>query len=376
VDDSAIVRKILSDALAGEPDLEVVGTAPDPYVARDKILALRPDVLTLDIEMPRMDGLTFLKKLMHFHPMPAVIISSLAQSSCSAAIQAMECGAVEVLAKPGGPYSVGELREILAAKIRAAAAAHLPRPAPGGAAPGGCSHPAAGSAPAPDVPLRTPPGPPAGQLHAPTQRLSRLGDSDHVIAIGASTGGTEAIRTLLSGLPAACPGIVVTQHIPPRFSLAFAQRLNEICAMEVREARDGDTLTPGLALVAPGDFHMLLRKSRNRYFVNVKAGPRVCYQRPSVDVLFLSVAEVAGANATGVLLTGMGADGAQGLLKMRRAGAHTIAQDEASCVVFGMPREAIELGAAETVLPLRAIAPSLVPERMSRVDLRPSATVQ
>jgi two-component system chemotaxis response regulator CheB len=345
VDDSAIVRKILSDALAGEPDLEVVGTAPDPYVARDKILSLCPDVLTLDIEMPRMDGLCFLKKLMHFHPMPAVVISSLAQSSCSAAIQAMECGAVEVLAKPGGPYSVGELRDALAAKIRAAAAAQLGRHAFGPAAPEAL----AGASPAVSPPAPAlPPGPPG----------------DRVIAIGASTGGTEAIRRILSAMPAACPGIVITQHIPPRFSLAFAQRLNENSAIEVREARDGDIVTPGLALVAPGDLHMILRKSGGRYFVNVKTGPRVCYQRPSVDVLFRSVAEAGGTNATGVLLTGMGADGAQGLLKLRSAGAHTIAQDEATCVVFGMPREAIKIGAAASVLPLSSIASSLIHDRM------------
>jgi two-component system, chemotaxis family, protein-glutamate methylesterase/glutaminase len=357
VDDSAIVRKILSDALAGEADLEIVGTAPDPYVARDKILALNPDVLTLDIEMPRMDGLTFLKKLMHFHPLPAVVISSLAQSSCSAAIQAMECGAVEVLAKPGGPYSVGELREVLAAKIRAAAASRVRRPAP------------------------SPPAPSA--LSKPQRECVTRAHTDRLIAIGASTGGTEAIREVLSRLPASCPGIVVAQHIPPRFSLAFAQRLNEICAIEVREARDGDALTPGLALVAPGDFHMLLRKSGNRYFVNVKTGPRVCYQRPSVDVLFLSVAEAAGASATGVLLTGMGADGAQGLLKMRRAGARTIAQDEATSVVFGMPREAIEIGAAERVLPLPAISGAIVDScslpgstHLTQVDRETSATLQ
>jgi len=313
VDDSAIVRKILSDALAGEPDLEVVGTAPDPYVARDKILALDPDVLTLDIEMPRMDGLTFLKKLMHFHPLPTVIVSSLAQPSCQAAVQALELGAVEVLAKPGGPYSVGELRNTLAAKIRAAAASRVRRPTP------------------------------AAQLPAPSSPALPAGT---VVAIGASTGGTEAIAAILTRLPASSPAIVIAQHIPPEFSRAFANRLNEICAIQVKEARDGDELRSGLALVAPGDFHMLLRKNGGRAAVNVKTGPRVCYQRPSVDVLFQSVADAAGPEAVGVLLTGMGNDGAQGLLKMRQAGARTLAQDEATCVVFGMPREAISLGAA------------------------------
>ena len=296
VDDSAIVRKILSEALAGEPDLEVVGTAPDPYVARDKILSLRPDVLTLDIEMPRMDGITFLKKLMHFHPLPVILISSLAQPSCRLAVEALEQGAVEVLAKPGGPYSVGELRHNLAAKIRAAASARLKRrEAP-------AEPPRAQSPKPPD-----PPGIAAGWARSDAERM--------VIAIGASTGGTEAIAALLSRLPATCPGIVIAQHIPPVFSRAFANRLNDLCAFEVREAEDRAAVHPGLALVAPGDFHMLLRRSGGRYFVEVKTGPRVCYQRPSVDVLFLSVAEAAGAEATGVLLTGMGADGAQGLLE-------------------------------------------------------------
>jgi two-component system chemotaxis response regulator CheB len=330
VDDSAIVRKILTEALAGHPDLEVVGSAPDPYVARDKILALRPDVLTLDIEMPRMDGLTFLKKLMHFHPMPCVIISSLTQPSCRIAVEALELGAVEVLAKPGGPYSVGELRNTLAAKIRAAAASRVRRPQPA--------------------------------TEQPAREMPSL-SGDTVIAIGASTGGTEAIAAVLTKLPASTPGIVIAQHIPPQFSRAFANRLNDICAIEVKEAEDGDVLRPGRALVAPGDFHMLLRRTGGRYSVNVKTGPRVCYQRPSVDVLFSSVAEAAGNRAIGVLLTGMGADGAQGLLKMRNAGARTIAQDEATCVVFGMPREAIAAGAAEQILALPAVANGILTAR-------------
>jgi two-component system chemotaxis response regulator CheB len=341
VDDSAIVRRILTEALSGESDIEVVGTAPDPYVARDKILALRPDVLTLDIEMPRMDGLTFLKKLMHFHPLPAIIISSLAQPSCLAAIQALEFGAVEVLAKPGGPYSVGELRHNLAQKVRAAAAARIRRPESVSVA---CktesSQPALLAAPA------LPPG--------------------TVLAIGASTGGTEAIATVLSRLPQGCPGIVITQHIPAQFSRAFAKRLNDLCAMDVKEAEDGDTLRAGLALIAPGDFHMLLRHRGGRYYVSVKTGPRVCYQRPSVDVLFSSVADAARADAVGVLLTGMGNDGAQGLLKMRQAGARTIAQNEATCVVYGMPREAVVLGAADQVLPLPAIAEAMLAARSRR----------
>jgi len=351
VDDSAIVRKILTETLAAEPDFEVVGSAPDPFVARDKILALSPDVLTLDIEMPRMDGLTFLRKLMHFHPMPVVVISSLAQPSCRAAIQALELGAVEVLAKPAGPYSVGELRQSLAAKIRAAAGARL-RVEP----------PPTATAPAPVA------KPPTVLPAVSSQSLS------NIIAIGASTGGTEAIATVLRAFPKETPGIVVVQHIPPQFSRAFACRLDEMCQIDVKEAEDGDTLRSGLALIAPGDFHMLLRKSGGRYFVNVKTGPRVCYQRPAADVLFFSVAEAAGANAVGALLTGMGSDGAQGLLKMRQAGARTIAQDEASCVVFGMPREAIQLGAAGQVLPLDRIASALLSSRAASPQAPPLAS--
>jgi two-component system chemotaxis response regulator CheB len=331
VDDSAIVRKILTEALAGESDLEVVGSAPDPYVARDKILALRPDVLTLDIEMPRMDGLTFLKKLMHFHPIPVVVISSLTQPSCRIAVEALELGAVEVLAKPGGPYSVGELRHTLAAKIRAAAVSRVRR-----------------SQSIDDEAVVKKP------LAAAPAHSSL--SSTTVIAIGASTGGTEAIVAVLTKLPASSPGVVIAQHIPPQFSRAFANRLNEICPLEVKEAEDGDVVCPGRVLVAPGDFHMLLRNTGGRYSVNVKTGPKVCYQRPSVDVLFSSVSGAIGNRAIGVLLTGMGADGAQGLLKIRNAGGRTIAQDEATCVVFGMPREAILLGAAEQVLPLLQIA--------------------
>jgi two-component system, chemotaxis family, protein-glutamate methylesterase/glutaminase len=329
VDDSAIVRKMLAEALASEPDFEVVGTAPDPYVARDKILSLRPDVLTLDVEMPRMDGLTFLKKLMRFHPLPVIVISSLAQSSSQTALEALQCGAVEVLAKPGGPYSVGELKQDLPQKVRAAAQARV----------------------GPAKPQSAPP------LAVPLV-LSGASTST-VIAIGASTGGTEAIREVLTAMPANMPGIVIVQHIPPVFSLAFANRLNDLCKLRVKEAADGDRLTPGLALIAPGNFHMTLVKAGGEYRVSIQDGPRVCYQRPSVDVLFESVAKVAKGDAIGAILTGMGADGAQGLLQMKRAGARTIAQDEASCVVFGMPREAIRMGGVDRVLPLNRMAAEL-----------------
>lgn len=340
VDDSAIVRKVLTDALSAEPDIEVVGTAPDPFVARDKILSLSPDVLTLDIEMPRMDGVTFLKRLMHFHPMPVIVISSLGAASSRATLDALAAGAIDVLAKPGGPQSVGELRLSLAAKVRAAAAATVRRPAP-----------------APDSALAAAQPPPVAH--------SSGWSSEHfppsaVIAIGASTGGTEAILQVLLGLPANCPGIVIVQHIPPVFSKSFAQRLDSLCRMRVREAQNGDAVEPGLALVAPGDFHMLLKRSGTGYQVEVKQGPQICFQRPAVDVLFRSTAQAAGAHATAAILTGMGADGAQGMLAMKTAGARTIAQDEASCVVFGMPREAIKAGGVDRVLPLSAISAAIL----------------
>ena len=337
VDDSAIVRKMLTEALAAEPDLEVVGTAPDPFVARDKIISLKPDVVTLDVEMPRMDGLTFLKKLMRFHPLPVIIISSLAQSSSQAALEALQCGAEEVLAKPGGPYSVGELKHDLPQKVRAAAQARIAKPKAQLAAP------------------------------APPPPLSGTNDST-VIAIGASTGGTEALREVLSSLPANMPGILVVQHIPHVFSLAFANRLDNLCRLHVKEAADGDRLTAGLVLIAPGNFHMTLGKTGGQYSVRIQDGPRVCYQRPSVDVLFESVAQVAKGDAIGAILTGMGADGAQGLLKMKRAGARTLAQDEASCVVFGMPREAIRMGAVDHVIPLDRVAAELT--ALSAMSLR------
>ena len=327
VDDSAIVRRLLVEALSGEPGIEVVGTAPDPYVARDKILTLSPDVLTLDIEMPRMDGLTFLKKLMVFHPMPVIVVSSLAQASCKAGVEALSLGAVDILAKPGGPFSVSELKSQLVTKIRAAAAARISVPQP-------C------------------------EIAQPARLAARSGPLA-VIAIGASLGGAEAIECVLTRLPADSPGIVITQHIPAGFSRAFAERLNKFCPMRVAEAADGDLVQPGLALIAPGNYHMLLRKAGAGYRVSVKDGPTVCYQRPSVDVLFTSVAEAAGPHAVGVILTGMGSDGAQGLYKMKSAGAATIAQDEATCVVFGMPKEAIGLGAADRVVPLPLVSAAI-----------------
>jgi two-component system chemotaxis response regulator CheB len=326
VDDSAVVRQVLTTELSKAPDIQVVGTAVDPYVARDKIVSLKPDVLTLDLEMPRMDGLTFLAKLMQYQPMPVIVLSSLTTRGGEMAMRALELGAVEVLTKPGGSYSVGDISELLMEKIRAAAAARYAR------------HKTA-SASAPAAPLR------AGMIRT----------THKILAIGASTGGTEAIREVLMNLPPDAPGTVIVQHMPEHFTAAFAQRLNDLCPMEVREARGEELIVPGVALLAPGNYHMVVVRSGAKYYTKIKQGPQIFHQRPSVEVLFYSVAQQVGANAIGVILTGMGADGAKGLLAMRQAGAHTLAQDEASCVVYGMPKEAVKAGAAEKVLPLSAI---------------------
>jgi two-component system chemotaxis response regulator CheB len=327
VDDSGLVRRVLSEAIAKQPDMEVVGMAPDPFVARDLILSANPDVITLDIEMPRMDGLTFLTKLMRYRPLPVIVVSSVAQANCDVALEALRRGAVEVMAKPSGPNSVSEVSRLLPEKIRAAFCARLQGV--------GVSAPTAGTA-KPALPAV-----PAGS---------------GLIAIGASTGGTQAIEDVLSQMPSNCPPMVIAQHIPPVFSAAFASRLNSVCRMEVKEARDGDLVSEGRVLVAPGDFHMLLQKTDGVTRVAVRTGPRVHYQRPAVDVLFRSIAEIGAANTVGVLLTGMGADGAEGLLEMRKAGAWTIAQDEASSTVFGMPKVAIEMGAAQQILALSQVA--------------------
>lgn len=342
VDDSAIVRRVLSDVLSSQPDIEVVGTAPDPYVARDKIVALNPDVLTLDVEMPRMDGLTFLDRLMVSHPMPVIVISSLTKSSTRSALEAVHRGAVDVMAKPGGPYSVGDLKEELPQRVRAAARAKVRSAGPSlsqaAITSGGESE--AGR-------IRTDAAP------SPARGCWKL---DRFVAIGASTGGTQAIEQVLRQFPADFPPVVATQHIPVGFSAAFAERLDGYCAMRVSEARDGDVLRPGHAHIAPGNRHMQVVRAAGGYSIRLHDGPKIHYQRPAVDELFFSSAKSAGRSAIGVLLTGMGKDGAEGLLAMKNAGCHTIAQDEATCVVFGMPREAIALGAAEEVRPLHDIA--------------------
>jgi len=326
VDDSAVVRQVLSGEISKAQDIEVVGTAADPFIARDKIVALHPNVITLDLEMPRMDGLTFLAKLMKYFPLPVIVVSSLTPHGSDTALRALELGAVDVVGKPGGSYTVGDIAAELIDKIRAASTARFRAAAA----------PAAQRVAVSNVPL--------------------LNMTHKVLAIGASTGGTEAIRTVLMGLPATAPGTVIVQHMPEHFTASFAARLNDLCEMEVREARTGDLVAPGVALLAPGNHHMVLRRSGAQFSVELKGGPQVHYQRPSVDVLFHSVARQAEGNALGVILTGMGADGASGLLAMRQAGAQTLAQNEESCVVFGMPREAIRLGAAQEIAPLQNIS--------------------
>jgi two-component system chemotaxis response regulator CheB len=327
VDDSAVVRQLLSRQLARDPGIEVVGTAPDPFIARDKIVQLNPDVITLDIEMPRMDGITFLRKLMAHRPMPVIVLSSLTAQGTETAIQALEAGAVEVLSKPSSAYSIDDLGAALISKVKLAARAKIRSAAP--------------ALPA-------------------VAKLSMAATTDKILALGASTGGVQALTEVLTRFPPNAPGTVIVQHMPAQFTASFASRLDGLCEVEVREAADGDSVLPGRVLIAPGGYHTVLRRSGSRYYVEIKGGPEVHHQKPAVDVLFDSVARYAGANAVGALLTGMGADGAQGLLNMRNAGAHTIAQDEKSSTVFGMPMEAIKCGGAEKVLPLESIAAALM----------------
>lgn len=343
VDDSAVVRKVLTQELNKEPDIEVVGAAMDPYVAREMLVKLDPDVLTLDLEMPRMDGLTFLQKLMRHYPKPVVVVSSLTPANSPTALRALELGAVEVISKPGSAYTVPEVAGHLARAIRAAARAKL------------------------HVQQR------AAEAPAPVETAKLLQTTTHkLVAIGASTGGTRAIEDILRRMPANIPGTVIVQHMPKNFTRPFAERLDGLCRMEVREAKAGDAVVPGVVLIAPGDRHMRLRRSGARYFVTLHEDPPVHFQRPAVDPLFESVAEVAGANAVGVILTGMGRDGAAGLLKMKEAGAHTIAQDEKTSVVWGMPGAAVELGAAEEVLPLDRIPKAILESRVLREQEAPA----
>lgn len=335
VDDSAVVRNLLTTILSSDRHIEVVGTAPDPFIARDKVVRLKPDVLTLDVEMPRMDGITFLGKLMAHFPIPVVIVSSLTQKGAETTIKAFEAGAVDVIAKPEMDVSKGieVISADIIAKVRAAASAKVSKR----------RHPPVASK----------------KAKRPVHR-ALVKSTNKVIAIGASTGGTEAIRAVLEALPADTPGTVIVQHMPEKFSKAFAERLNSICAMEVREAKEGDGVIPGTALIAPGSHHMVLKRSGARYYVSLNQDAPVHHQRPAVDVLFDSVANFAGPNSVGAVLTGMGADGAAGLLHMREAGARTLAQDEATSIVYGMPKEAAKLGAAEKILPLQDVARMII----------------
>ncbi|MFN8548715.1 MAG: chemotaxis response regulator protein-glutamate methylesterase [Candidatus Eisenbacteria bacterium] len=333
VDDSALIRQLLTEILSADPAIEVVGSAPDPYVAWEKIKQLSPDLITLDVEMPRMDGLSFLQRLIQLRPMPVLMVSSLTEAGCATTLRALELGAVDFVTKPRLDVRTGtvELAEELYAKVKAAAHAHVNRPA------------RRATSPTPSV-----------------ATSAMLRSTEVVIALGASTGGTEALREVLAALPANAPGILVVQHMPERFTTSFAERLDSLCRVRVREAADGDRVLPGHVLLAPGNWQMELTRSGATYQVSVQQTPPVNRHRPSVDVLFDSCARFAGSNAVGALLTGMGADGARGLLAMRRAGARTLAQDEATSVVFGMPKEAIQLGAAEEVLPLPSIAEAIL----------------
>ena len=358
VDDSALVRKALSDALALDPEIEVVGTACDPYVAREKIVRLDPDVLTLDLEMPRMDGLTFLRILMEHHPLPVVVVSSLTQAGSQAALEAMEAGAVDVLAKPNGTMSVGDLAGKIAYHVKAAAASgrfrRVGRPAGEPAA--APVRPATPPRPAP-VPAGLPvPVPPTARPAAFTGRV----DPRTLIVIGASTGGVEALRTVLPQLPAGLPPIAIVQHISPYFSKAVAARLDALSDLVVHEAADGMRLERGTCLIAPGDHHLAIARDKDGYRARILQSPPIHHCRPSVDVLFRSAAEAAGANVVAVLLTGMGTDGALGMQAIHRLGGRTIAEHEKTCIVYGMPRAAVQAGAVDEVVPLPKVADAIL----------------
>lgn len=341
VDDSAVVRQTLEGILSSDPAISVIGTASDPFVAAEKLKRDVPDVITLDVEMPRMDGITFLKKLMSQHPIPVVICSSLTGTGSETALKAMEYGAVDIITKSqmGTKQFLEDSRIIICDAVKAAAQVNVRK-------------------------NRRPPAPtlkPAKKLTADAVIAKASGKAmvqttEKVVVVGASTGGTEALKTFLEVLPMDSPGIVIVQHMPENFTKAFATRLDGICQVTVKEAKDNDSVIPGQALIAPGNLHVLLKRSGARYYVEVKSGPLVCRHRPSVDVLFRSAARYAGRNACGIIMTGMGDDGARGMLEMKEAGAINIAQDEASCVVFGMPNEAIKLGGVDHIVPLKNIA--------------------
>ncbi len=337
VDDSAVVRQSLEEILSSDPEIEVMGTAADPYLAAGKMREEAPDVITLDVEMPRMDGITFLKKIMSQHPMPVVMCSSLTDGNCETALKAMQYGAVEIITKPklGVKRFIEESRITLCDAVKSAARARVKRIS--------SKEQRVAKKLTADAVIAAPPG----------KAMTRT--TERIVAVGASTGGTEALSRFLEVLPQDCPGIAIVQHMPEHFTKAFSERLNRSCRIQIKEAVSGDSILRGCALIAPGNRHMLIKRSGARYYVEVREGPLVCRHRPSVDVLFRSAARYAGANAVGVIMTGMGDDGARGMLEMKQAGAFTIAQNEASCVVFGMPNEAIKRGGVDEVVALDMI---------------------
>jgi two-component system chemotaxis response regulator CheB len=341
IDDSAVVRQALSDILQSDPDIEVMASASDPFVAAEKLRQEVPDVITLDIEMPRMDGLTFLQKLMSQHPIPVVICSSLAGKGSETYFKALEYGALEIIEKP----RLGTKKFIEESKIRICDAVKA------------AAYGKVGKKPKPTTvePKLT-----ADAVIAKPSSRAMIQTTEKVAVIGASTGGTEALRVLLEKLPLDAPGMAIVQHMPEHFTAAFARRMDGLCRVSVKEAEDNDSLIRGRVLIAPGNRHMLLKRSGSQYYVEIKDGPLVCRHRPSVDVLFRSAARYAGRNSIGVIMTGMGDDGARGMLEMKEAGAFTMAQDEKSCIVFGMPNEALKRGAVDMVIPLDAIAAAVV----------------
>ncbi|MGL1901242.1 MAG: chemotaxis response regulator protein-glutamate methylesterase [Fibrobacterales bacterium] len=327
VDDSAVVRSVLEKALQAAEGITVVGTAADPYIAREKIIKLKPDVMTLDIEMPRMDGLTFLKKIMTHYPIPTIIVSSLTPKNAAMAMEALDLGAMDVLCKPGSAYTIEEVIPTLIEQIKASAVSknfHINRISK------------------------------VSAIQKPV-RHSLIETTNKIIAIGASTGGTNAISDVLTSMPANAPGIVIVQHMPAEFTKSFAERLNELCAIEVREAKPKDRIVQGTALIAPGNYHMMVNRSGAQYYVDLNQGPRIHYQRPAVEVLFASVAQYVGANAIGIILTGMGSDGAVGLKKIKDSGGYTIIQNRETSVVYGMPGAAEKVNAGSIILPLNKI---------------------
>jgi two-component system, chemotaxis family, protein-glutamate methylesterase/glutaminase len=343
VDDSAVVRKTLMDIISSDPMLEVMAAAADPYIAAERIRIEVPDVITLDVEMPRMDGITFLQKIMSQHPIPVVICSSLAENNSVTALKALEYGAVDIIQKPrlGTRQFLEESKIIICDAVKAAAAVRI-RPM--------SERPVVKPKLTADVVLTKP------------KSNAMVETTDKVVVVGASTGGTEAVRVFLEKMPLDAPGIVIVQHMPEHFTRSFAARLDSLCKVSVKEAEDNDTVMTGRALIAPGNYHTLLKRSGARYYVEIRQGPLVSRHRPSVDVLFRSTARYAGRNAIGVIMTGMGDDGAQGLLEMKEAGAYTIGQDEATSVVYGMPQEAVKKGAVSKVLPLEGIAGNVLLE--------------